>query len=49
MRTSINTAENGYDYARQARYVGGVYVRCGHPDAMACDCYGRLHEGEAVK
>ena len=38
----------GFDYARQAWYDKGVYVRCGHTDAMGCECYGRLHEGEPV-
>jgi len=47
-KTSTNTAENGFDYDVQAWYAGGVYVRCGHPDAMACQCYGRIHEGEKV-
>jgi len=37
---------NGYDYQNQTWVKNGRYVRCGHPDAMACDCYGRLHEGE---
>ena len=49
--------ENGYDYTNQAWIMGGVYVRCGHPDVGArtpdgqlwtgCQCYGLLHEGEA--
>ena len=39
---------NGYDYDRQAWVVDGHYVRCGHLDD-ACDCYGRLHEGEETR
>jgi hypothetical protein len=35
-----------YDYLNQAWVVNGRYVACGHPTAMACDCYGRLHVGE---
>jgi hypothetical protein len=35
-----------FDYAKQAWVVDGRYVRCGHPEAMNCQCYGRLHEGE---
>jgi hypothetical protein len=35
-----------FDYDRQAWIVDGRYQRCGHPDTMACDCYGRLHAGE---
>jgi hypothetical protein len=35
-----------FDYAKQAWVVNGRYVRCGHPEAMDCQCYGRLHEGE---
>ncbi len=37
---------DGYDYDNQAWVQNGVYVRCGHPDAMGCRCYGKLHEGE---
>jgi hypothetical protein len=48
MRSSINTKENGYDSDNQAWYQNGVYVRCGHPDSMACDCFGRINEGKAV-
>lgn len=53
MRTSVNllTEEgvllNGYDYINQAWVMDGVYVRCGHPEAMDCGCYGKEHEGEA--
>jgi hypothetical protein len=49
MRTSTNTPLNGFDYAKQAWYLNGVYIRCGHPESMQCDCYGRLHEGEPAK
>jgi len=35
-----------YDYRNQAWIVNGVYKRCGHPDSMNCQCYGKLHEGE---
>ena len=38
--------ETLYDYERQAWVVNGCYERCGHPDSMACDCYGRKHAGE---
>ena len=37
---------NGYDYTRQAWVKDGFYVRCGHPESMNCDCFGRLFEGE---
>ena len=37
---------DGYDYNRQAWVRGGRYVRCAHPEAMACGCYGRDHAGE---
>jgi hypothetical protein len=37
---------NGFDYTRQAWVFDGKYVRCGHPSAMKCQCYGRTHEGE---
>jgi len=47
-RMSMNTSLNGYDYDRQAWYKDGVYVRCGHPDSMGCECYGKLHAGESV-
>lgn len=37
---------DGFDYVNQAWVVNGHYVRCGHPDTMACRCWGRTHEGE---
>lgn len=40
---------NGFDYQRQAWVVNGIYVRCGHPDALACGCYGRDHAGESTE
>jgi hypothetical protein len=39
---------NGYDYDNQAWVRNGRYVRCGHPGAMDCGCYGRKHQGEAT-
>jgi len=42
----MNTIRNGFDYEHQAFVLNGKYVRCGHPEAMNCGCYGRLHEGE---
>ena len=38
---------NGYDYGRQVWILNGKYIRCGHPEDMKCNCYGKLHEGEA--
>jgi len=35
-----------YDYTNQAWVVNGHYIKCGHPDSMDCDCYGKLHAGE---
>lgn len=35
-----------YDYRNQAWLKDGRYMRCGHTEA--CDCYGRLHQGEAA-
>lgn len=54
MRSSVNHYKdgrlyNGYDYINQAWVKDGKYIRCGHPDDMDCDCYGRLHEGEETK
>ena len=54
MRNTVNHYKdgrlyNGYDYTNQAWVKDGKYVRCGHPDDMDCDCYGRLHEGEETK
>ncbi|MGA8730297.1 MAG: hypothetical protein WB608_16200 [Terracidiphilus sp.] len=37
-----------FDYVKQAWVQDGKYVRCGHLPSMGCDCYGRLHAGEAV-
>ena len=47
-RMSINTELDGYDYTNQAWYKNGVYIRCGHPDTMNCECYGKIHEGQKV-
>lgn len=52
MRVSTNQYDSeerlssGFDYEHQAWVWNGVYVRCGHPESMACGCYGRAHEGE---
>lgn len=43
------TAPERYDYQNQAWVINGRYTRCGHPDSMKCQCYGRLHEGEVAK
>lgn len=37
-----------YDYDKQAWIEDGRYVRCHHPEAMDCDCYGKLHAGEVA-
>jgi hypothetical protein len=39
---------NGFDYSNQAWVKDGKYIRCGHPDAMDCRCYGKAHAGESV-
>jgi len=54
MRTSSDERKNGrlmngYDYKNQAWVENGKYIRCGHPENMNCDCYGREHEGEKTK
>ena len=51
MRTSDNyitdgKLQDGYDYEKQTWVKDGKYVRCGHPESMNCQCYGRLHENE---
>jgi hypothetical protein len=40
---------NGFDYENQAWVADGKYIRCGHPDSMACGCYGKEHEGQPVR
>jgi len=40
---------NGYDYRNQAWVIDGKYERCGHPETMDCNCYGKDHEGEDTK
>jgi hypothetical protein len=42
-------AEDRFDYDHQAWIVDGRYVRCGHPESMDCNCYGKLHEGELAE
>lgn len=55
MRTTANQYDetgrllNGFDYDRQAWALGGRYIRCGHPESMNCDCYGRIHAGEETQ
>jgi hypothetical protein len=39
---------NGFDYANQAWVKDGKYIRCGHPETMDCQCYGKEHAGESV-
>jgi hypothetical protein len=39
---------NGFDYDKQAWVVDGKYVRCGHPGAMDCRCFGKRFEGVTV-
>lgn len=41
-----NRLINGYDYNNQAWVVQGVYVACGHPERMQCQCFGKVHAGE---
>ncbi len=38
-----------FDYTNQAWTIDGKYVRCGHPEHMGCQCYGKLHEGETAE
>lgn len=41
---------NGYDYTNQAWVVNGRYYPCGHAGTeWPCECFGRLHAGEAVR
>lgn len=51
---------NGYDYDKQCWVVGGIIQDCGHPRKGeyapaigrawgGCNCYGRIHKGEAIK
>jgi hypothetical protein len=37
---------NGYDYKNRAWVINGKYVKCGHPNTMDCNCYGKIHEGK---
>ena len=37
-----------YDYDKQCWTIQGIIQSCAHPDAMRCDCYGRLHAGECI-
>jgi len=39
------TLFNGYDYTNQAWVLNGMYVPCGHPSTMNCNCYGTEHAG----
>ncbi len=37
-----------FDYDKQVWVVNGKYQRCGHPNSMDCQCYGKLHAGKKV-
>lgn len=37
-----------YDYHNQVWIKDGKYTPCGHPPAMACNCFGRIHAGQAA-
>jgi len=41
-------AKLSYDYDKQVWIIDGKYQRCGHPESINCDCYGRLHANEEV-
>ena len=43
---SEDKAKYSYDYDKQVWIVEGKYQRCGHPEAMNCNCYGKQHAGE---
>jgi hypothetical protein len=38
-----------YDYINQAWVKDGRYIACGHPESMACGCYGRVHAGRGAE
>jgi hypothetical protein len=48
MRTQPDTNALWFDYEARAWVKDGRYVRCGHPEAMNCRCYGKRHEGESA-
>lgn len=37
---------NGFDYDNQCWVIEGLVQRCGHPETMDCQCYGKIHAGE---
>lgn len=39
---------NGFDYSLQCWIKSGIIQRCGHPESMRCNCYGRAHAGESI-
>ena len=45
----VNFDGLGFDYNNQAWIKDGRYIRCGHPESMNCECYGRKHEGELIQ
>lgn len=53
MRTSLDEIRNGkvfngYDYTHQCWIVNGVVQRCGHPETMDCQCFGKNFAGEIL-
>ena len=43
---SKDKSDYSFDYEKQVWIKGGVYIDCGHPKHMKCNCFGRLHKDE---
>ena len=49
--TTTKKMESGelvFDYINQCWIQDGIIQRCGHPENMDCNCYGKAHEGESL-
>lgn len=41
--------KNGFSYTHQTWIKDFIVQRCGHPQQMNCQCFGKKHEGEQVR
>jgi hypothetical protein len=47
--TKFGVIKNGYSYAHQCWIENFIIQRCGHPDSLDCQCFGKIHEGEQAR
>lgn len=48
-KSTVITPVIAYDYINQAWVRAGRYIACGHPESMACRCYGKVNAGREAE